>query len=196
MRRGYPLFAAALVLLVASALPSAADEITDQINQALKAYGKNDLAAAAKELDTAATLIRQKQTEAWKRLLPNALTGWTAEKPEGSALSPAVFGGAITVSRKYTKGNAAITVSIIANSPMVAAVASFLTGGFGTMLGAGNLVVIGGQRVLHSTSENYYETLVGKSVLVKVEGSPEAVDAALRQYLSAIDFAAVERLGS
>jgi hypothetical protein len=196
MRRGHGLFAAALVVLVASGPLARADAVTDQIHQALKAYGKNDLGAAATALDTATTLIRQKQTEAWKRLLPNPVAGWTARKPEGSALSPAVFGGALTVSRKYRKGNAVVTVSIVANSPMIQAVASFLTGGLGSMLGAGDLVIIGGRRVLHTKSDNSYETLVNKAVLVKVEGNPAANDADLRQYIGAIDFAAVKRLAS
>ena len=196
MTTRHGVFAAALILLLAYGVPATADEVTNQINQALQSYGKHDLKAAASALDAAATLIRQMQTQAWKRLLPKPAAGWSAEKAEGSALSPAVFGGALTVSRKYRKGNAVVTVSIVANSPMVQAMAAFLTGSLGTMLGAGDLVIIGGRRVLHSKNDNSYQTLVAKTVLVKVEGNPSTKDADLRQYIGAIDFAAVKHLAS
>jgi hypothetical protein len=195
MRTRHACAATALAVLLAVGMAKA-DEVTDQINQALAAYDKKDLKAAGTALDTAATLIRQKQAALWQSVLPPALPGWTAEQPEGSTVAPALFGGAVTVSRKYRKGATIVTVSIVANSPMVQALASFLSSGLGAMLAAGRLVVIDGRRTLYSKDENSYQTLVGNAVLVKVEGNRGADDAALRQYLRAVDFAAVARLAS
>jgi hypothetical protein len=187
--------AAAIVLAVAGA-PAGADEVTDQINRALAAYSNKNLNSAATALDTAASLIRQQEAKLWKTVLPQALPGWTAQKPEGSALAPALLGGAVTVSRKYHKDGAIVTVTIIAHSPMVQVLAGFMTSGLGAMLGGAEFVVIDGRRLLYSKSENSYQTLVGNAVLVKVEGNPATDDAALRQYLHAVDFAAVKRLAS
>lgn len=187
---------AAALCILAAAGSAAADPVTDQINEALAAYGKKDLNGAARALDSAATLIRQQETTQWKAVLPAALPGWTAQQPEGGAVAPALFGGAVTVSRKYQKGGAIVTVSIVANSPMVQAMASFLSSGLGAMLGSADFVVIDGRRLLHSKSDNSYQTLVGHTVLVKVEGNPATDDAALRQYLHAVDFVAVKRLAS
>jgi hypothetical protein len=196
MRLKFGLAAAALCVLAAAGTPAHADGVTDQINQALAAYGKKDLKGAATALDSAATLIRQQEAALWKAVLPAALPGWTAQQPEGSAVAPALFGGAVTVSRKYQKGAAVVTVSIIANSPMVQAMAGFMSSSFGAMLGGSEFVVIDGRRLLYSKSENSYQTLVGHAVLVKIEGTHDVDDAELRQYLHAIDFAAVKRLAS
>ena len=196
MRLKYALAAAAFCILAAAGTPAHADAVTDQINQALAAYAKKDLKGAASALDAAATLIRQQEATLWQAVLPAALPGWTAQKPEGGAIAPALFGGAVTVSRKYQKGAAIVTVSIVANSPMVQAMAGFLSSGLGAMLGGSEFVVIDGRRLLYSKSENSYQTLVGHTALVKVEGTPTVDDAALRQYLHAIDFAALKRLAA
>ncbi|HZU88213.1 MAG TPA: hypothetical protein VE993_03050 [Stellaceae bacterium] len=196
MRARHACAATTLAVLFAVGAAAKADEVTDQINAALAAYDKKDLKAAGAALDTAATLIRQKQAALWQNVLPPALPGWTAETPEGGAVAPALFGGAVTVSRKYQKGAAIVTVSIVANSPMVEALASFLSSGLGAMLAAGRLVVVNGRRALYSKDENSYQTLVGNAVLLKVAGNRGADDAVLRQYLRAVDFAAVARLAS
>jgi hypothetical protein len=187
---------AALLLLFAAGAEASADEVTDQIDRGLAAYAKKDLKGAATALDAAVELIRQKQAARWKSLLPAPLSGWSAQDAEVGTLSPDVFGGALTVSRKYEKAEAVITVSIVANSPMVQALASFLTGGFGAMLGGGDLVVIDGRRLLHSKNDNSYLTMVANAVLVKVQGNSATADQALRRYVGAIDFGAIERLAS
>ena len=196
MRSRYGLAAAALCIVAAVGAPAHADPVTDQINQALAAYGKKDLRGAAGALDAAATLIRQLEATQWKAVLPAALPGWTAQQAEGNAVAPALFGGAVTVSRQYQKDGAIVTVSIIAHSPMVQVMANFLSSGLGAMIGGAELAVIDGRRTLHSKSENSYQTLVGHAVLVKVAGNPAANDAALRQYLHALDFTAVKHLAS
>ncbi|MGH7099766.1 MAG: hypothetical protein ACREE4_19215 [Stellaceae bacterium] len=196
MRARYGFATAALCILAVAGAAAHADPVTDQINQALAAYGKKDLRGAAGALDAAATLIRQQEATQWKAVLPAALPGWTATQAEGNAVAPALFGGVVTVSRKYQKDGAIVTVSIVAHSPMVQVMANFLSSGLGAMIGGAELAVIDGHRTLHSKSENSYQTLVGHAVLVKVQGNAAVDDAALRQYLHAVDFAAVQRLAS
>jgi hypothetical protein len=187
------ILAAAIAALVL--LPAAhADEIADQIGQALAAYQKKNLTSALTALDTAASLIRQMKADAWKAALPDALPGWTAEPAEATALAPALLGGGTTASRKYRKGEAAITVSIIADSPLVQGIAAFLQSGVAGLVGDARISVIGGRRFVYTKSDNSYQTLVGNRVLIKFEGNHEAPDAALTQYIAAIKYPDIERL--
>ena len=182
------------VVLAALLLPPAAraDDVTDQIDQAVTAYKKKDLNAAITALEAAASLIRQMKTDAWKGALPAPLSGWTADKPQGEAISPVLLGGAITVSRAYHKGGETVTVSIIADSPVVQSLAAFMASGVGALLGStAQVAVIDGRRVLKD--DNSYQTLASNRVLVKVEGG-NGDDAALRQYLKAVNYDEIDRL--
>src|ERR1700727_1028915 len=60
MKRGAIVLAAAVVALAGEAR---ADDITDQINEALQAYQKHDLATTSMALDAANSLIRQLRTD-------------------------------------------------------------------------------------------------------------------------------------
>src|SRR5512138_2783329 len=91
---------AALALLTALSAPALADDITDAMDQARKAYQAGDLGGAKQSLDLASQLIGQKNAEAFSTLLPNALPGWKAEKAQTTALGAAGF-GASTASRTY-----------------------------------------------------------------------------------------------
>jgi hypothetical protein len=111
-----------LILSVLVALPVAgarADEISDQINEALKAYEKHDLGKTATALDAASALVRQAKADVWKAMLPEPLAGWTAADAESATVGNALFGGGVGVSRTYTKGDHSIEISFIADSPMM-----------------------------------------------------------------------------
>src|ERR1700736_5580365 len=59
-------------------------DISDKINGALKSYEKHALATPAAALDAATNLLRQQQGEAWKVMLPEPLSGWTAADAEST----------------------------------------------------------------------------------------------------------------
>lgn len=122
------LIGAALLGAVASS--GRADGVTDEISQALDAYRAGDLNGAANALDAAGTLIRQAKAAKLKAYLPEPLPGWTAKDAESAAVGSAMFGGGTTVTRRYTKGNSSVEVSIITDSPMMSAPASMFSGGF------------------------------------------------------------------
>ena len=114
----------ALAVLIAS--PALADDITDAMDQARKAYQAGDLGQAKQSLDMASQLIGQKNAEAFATLLPNALPGWKAEKVQTTALGAAGF-GASTASRSYNnpKGDR-VEVQISGDSAIVSQIATFL----------------------------------------------------------------------
>src|SRR5690349_18720750 len=113
-------------LLIVASSPVFADDITDAMDQARKAYQAGDLGAAKQSLDLASQLIGQKNADAFATLLPNALPGWKAEKAQTTALGAAGF-GASTASRAYSnaKGDH-VEVQISGDSAIVTQIATFL----------------------------------------------------------------------
>src|SRR5258707_14506520 len=99
-RRMFAPLIAALALLGAIAPAAWADDITDAMDQARKAYQAGDLGGAKQSLDLASQLIGQKNAEVFATLLPNALPGWKAEKVQTTALGAAGL-GASTASRTH-----------------------------------------------------------------------------------------------
>src|SRR3954447_2068504 len=89
---------AALLLGIATASGAHADDVTDQINEALKAYQNHDTQTAIAALDAADNLLRQSRAEGLKKLLPPVPTGWTADAAASSAVGVAMFGGGTTAS--------------------------------------------------------------------------------------------------
>ena len=70
------LLSAALASLL-GVLPAAADEFTDTLESALKAYGEGDVKAAGEDLSYATKLLNSQKASALGRLLPPAPAGWT-----------------------------------------------------------------------------------------------------------------------
>src|ERR1043165_9332474 len=146
------LLAVAAIFLI-SAPVFAADEVMEAIDQARKAYQSGDLTNAKQSLDLASQLIGQKNAEAFAALLPNALPGWKAEKPQTTAIGASGFGASVA-SRNYqnAKGDN-VEVQITGDSAMVAQIATFLSNP--ALAGAmGKLVRVGQQRGIQDNDGN------------------------------------------
>ena len=184
-----------LWLLIASVpiLPAWADDVTDQINEALTAYGRKDLPTAMAGLEAALNLMRQSRADVYGALLPAAPAGWAADDVETIAAGLAMAGGGTGASREYRKGDATVKVSILADSPVLQAMSAVVSSGIAAMGGMRTLIV-NGRRTLYMKDDGAYTTIVGDRILVRVEGrgQPEEV---LKQFLTAIDFVAVEKAG-
>jgi hypothetical protein len=183
-------FAAGGLCLALAATAAQADDVTDQINEALAAYQRHDLATAATALDAAANLVRQAKAETWKAMLPEPLFGWTADPAESTAVGTAMFGGGTTVSRSYHKGDQSVEIGFVADSPLVQGLGSLMSSGMMTGTDV-KLIIVDGRKVTYTKSDNSYTTMAGK-VLVTVKG--QAVEeATLKEYLRAIKFADLEK---
>jgi hypothetical protein len=182
-------------LLVAAAplSPACADDVTDQINEALTAYGKKDLPTAIAGLQAAVNLIQQMRADVYGSLLPAALDGWTADKVETIAAGVAMAGGGTGATRKYHKGNAEVTVSILADSPLLQAMSALASSGLAAMTGA-RTEIVNGHRTLFMKDDGALTSFIGNRILVRVEGKDQPEDT-LKQFLTAVDFAAVEKVG-
>ena len=182
---------ALLVMLAASG--ARADDVTDQIGEALKAYQNHDAQTAIAALDAAANLLRQSRAEGLKQLLPPVPAGWTADDAESTAVGVAMLGGGTTASRAYHNGDQRVEVQIIADSPMLQGVAA-LIGSPLAAAGGVKTVVVGGRRLSYTDGDHSYMTVVADKVIVKVGGSADTPDPTLKSFIGAIDFAAIERL--
>ena len=183
---------AAMVLAVALATSARADDVTDQINEALKAYQNHDPQTAISALDAAANLLRQARADTLKTLLPAVPPGWTADDAEGSAVGAAMLGGGTTASRTYHNGAQQVEVQIMADSPMLQGMAALLNSPLAA-IGGLKTVVVNGRRMSYTDNDNSYMTLVADKVSVKVDGTKETPEPTLKSFLGAIDFAAIEK---
>ena len=180
----------AVALVGLLSVPAFADDISEAIDQARKAYQSGDLTNAKQSLDLASQLIGQKNAEAFAALLPNALPGWKAEKPQTTAIGASGFGASVA-SRTYqnAKGDN-VEVQITGDSAMVAQIATFLNNP--AMAGAmGKLVRVGNQRAIQDGDGNV-KMIVANKFLISVEGSADG--ASKLAYAQAIDLAKLSKM--
>jgi hypothetical protein len=185
----------ALAILLSAPL-ALADEITETIDEALKQYNEGNMVDAAGNLDYAAQLIRQKRGGDLQSLLPEPLPGWTAEEASSQATGAAGFGGMVTAERAYAKGDASVTITIVADSPMLQGMMMMFSNPMLATADGGKLQKINGQRAIvkFDDGEPSGEVTVAVAgrflVTVKGEGlaRQELVD-----YAGAIDFAKLEK---
>jgi hypothetical protein len=181
------------LLVAASPLSFAwADDVTDQINEAVTAYGRKDLPTAIAGLEAALSLMRQMRADAYGALLPDAPSGWTADKAETVAVGAAMMVGGTGATRKYHKGNDTVTVSILADSPLMQAMSALASAG---MAGLGGMQtrIVNGRRTIYMKDEGSFTSIVADRIIVRVEGRGQTEDV-LKQFLTAVDFAAVEKV--
>jgi hypothetical protein len=192
MRPAFALICCALALALAGALPARADDATDQMQEALKAYDKGDYATALAALDAAEALVRQKRAERWQSLLPEPLSGWQADEPQSTTVSPAVLGGGTTISRSYHRGGDSVEISIVLDSPIMQGLSSLVSNPFFTNSDV-KVLVIDGRKATFTKSENSYQVTIANKVLVVVKGGPTVGEDTLKAYLGAIKFSELEK---
>lgn len=183
---------AVLLFGIATISGAHADDVTDQINEALKAYQNHDTQTAIAALDAASNLMRQSRADGLKKLLPPPPPGWTADAAESTAVSVAMLGGGVTGSRVYHNGVQRVEVQLVADSPMLQTVAALIASPLGA-IGGMKTVVIGGRRMSYTENDHSYMTLVADKVIVRVEGNSDTPDATLKSFIGVIDFAAIEK---
>lgn len=94
-----------------------ADEITDQIELGLKAYGEKDYKLALEELKYAEAQLQEKVNKENSSLLPEPLEGWDAKDVKTTSM--AMAGGGTMMSREYARGKQNMKIEIAANSPLL-----------------------------------------------------------------------------
>jgi len=178
-------------LLAAGSPVLRADDVTDTVDEALKAYKDGDYSTAAASLDAAAQLIRQKRAESFTQYLPAAPSGWTAEDATTSAAGASMLGGMITAERNYTKGDASVTVKLLTDSPMMSAMMMMMNNPM--LLNTaenGKMERIKSQKALvkQNGTDGEINIVVAGSMLVTITGNGVTA-AEMKAFAEAIDYA-------
>ena len=189
--------AAALIIgvVLLGAWAASADDVTDQIDEARKAYDAKDLATAATALGAAQDLIRQQSADAWKTVLPEPLPGWTADEATSASAGAALLGGGTNVSRIYRNGGDSVTIELLTDSPVMQGLGRLISSGLVTS-SDNKLLIIGGRKVTYTKSDNSYQTMAADKVLVQVKGSSGVDEKTLKDYLAALHWKEIEKTGA
>lgn len=187
----------ALIVLVACCLPMQVvaaedkDDVLTTIDEAVKQYKSGDYAGAVSNLDYASQLVRQKKSERMKDLLPEPLAGWQANPASAQTLGTAVFGGGVTVSRDYKKGDAAVSIEIVSDSPVLQSVMMMLNNPMFAGSSGGSLKTIKGQRAIVKYDDKgrsgEINIVVAGRFMITVKGNHVDLNT-LVEYSETIDF--------
>lgn len=186
---------AAILLLAGAVLtaPAYADEVSDKISQALAAYQNHDSRSALEALDAASHMLREARAGQLKALLPLPPPGWTADPAETSAVSAAMLGGGTTASRTYHHNDEQVEVQLTTDSPMLQGMAALMDSPAAAASGV-KIVTIGGQPMSYSARDNGFMSLIGKRVILKVDGNKLTSETTLRTFIASMDFTELQRL--
>ena len=177
------IFPAMLGLLMAAA-PVAADEFTETLESALSAYKANDISAARQDLDYAGKLLAAMKAENLAKFLPAALPGWTRSENDDAEAGGlmGMFGGGETAAATYTKDGSELTITLVANSPMVSGMAAMVSGM--ASIGGGKPMRI--KRTEFTQNDEDLQGVVDRKVMISVGGDATLEDK--KAYLEAMDF--------
>lgn len=155
--------------LIALAPPAFADDVTDALEAAMAAYASGDLNGTAAQVIAAGKAVQALQAGRLQALLPEAPSGWTREVDAEAANGMAMMGMAGTmISARYADaGGNGFTLTLTADSPLVASMAGVL-GNAQMMQMMGKVTKVGGQDMLEQGSD--LSALVGNRVLVQAQG--------------------------
>ncbi len=179
-----------VALLLVPAL-TLADTFDDQLERASTAWADGDTAGAVKAVGAALRLARERQAEQLGVFFPVPADGWTAEPPQREG---AVLGDSLVLVQPHRagEGGAVVEVSLIADSPLIAATTMLFD--FPDM-GAPEAVVetIDGREVLIDSAMQSVQVLIGRrAVLTATQVEGEFDPEQLTAILLAADLAGME----
>ena len=184
MRRHLWLALTALPLLLPAA--ARADDVTDAMKEAMRAYESGKFNAARTAMSEAMQLMSQHTASRLSAALPAALPDWKAEDAQSNTAALGLLGGGSIASRRYSNGKGQhVEIQITADSPIISQLGMIMTNPI--MAGAmGKLIRVGDQRAIQ-TSDNEIQMLIDNRMLVTISG--DAPDDAKLAYAKAIDLA-------
>lgn len=190
---------AALGLAAAFVAPASADEVTDQLNAARKAYESGELRSAVQTLQFAVASIQEKINLSLLELLPEPLEGWNADEPQAQSGGMAAMIAGTNLSRRYYRDDGAeVDISITADSPLLSMMTMMLSNPMLMQTDPGTRVYThGGQRgmIKHEKDSDVWEIslMVGGKIMIQVTGRGIKDQEDVEAYLEAIDLAAIEK---
>ena len=180
-----------LVAAISSlAFPATADEVTESIDSAREAYEAGDIAYAAEELTFALQLLNEMKAGGLREFLPEPQDGWVREFDDDLVAGLGMMGG-LGAAAEYSRGGEEFTISILADSPMLAGMAAMFANSAMLTASGAKLVRVGREKFIDQDGD--LTSVVGGRILVQAEG--EDRDAIL-SHLESMDFRALAGFGS
>jgi hypothetical protein len=197
MNRYAPLAAALALALTAPSLQ--ADEVTDQLDAARKAYETGELRGAIQALNFATARIQEHINDQLLKLLPEPLAGWQADAAQSEAGGIAAMVAGNVMSRTYRREDGAeVELRLMADSPMMAMMAMMMQTPF--LMQASKEMRVYTHRgyqgmIQHEERSDAWEIslMVGNRVMVQAKGRRIADQNPVVDYLNAIDLTAVQK---
>ncbi len=191
-----------IVTLLATAIlagAACADDVTDAISAADKAYGGGDYKEASTQLQTALAGVNQQLIDLLVGALPDPPSGWTAEEAEGidAAAMGAGFFATLVVERTYEAPDGSkIDMAIAANSPMLISLRMFISNPMmAAMAGETGMkkVTVCGYDAMEHFDDGTYElhVMAGNATLITIDGSKESDVEYIRTLANATDCKAI-----
>lgn len=185
----------AVMVWLTATHPVRADEIKDAIQEAIDAYEAGDYSAAAGQLDYAAQLVRQLKGQI-QEFLPKPLDGWTAEESSSNAMAGSLFGGGVTASRDYRRGDSSVSITITGDLPILQGMLMMFTNPAIAAQGGARFQKINGHKAMVKTEagdRGEITIVIGQRYLVQIEGRNVSKEE-LIAYAEAVDLDALAAL--
>ncbi len=186
------LIAGLLTLPILFSSPVWADKITDQINEALKAYEEKDYKAALDELKYVTVSLGKLAQAENEKLLPKPLEGWTTVKVDnsGNQMAMSMLGGGTSMKSSYKRGKERVEIEIMANSPMLAMMSMMINNPALAASEKGTEPfrykrIKGIKKIKNKRTE--ITLLLAGQIMLKITGNKLKDPAVLEQYLDAMD---------
>lgn len=166
-----------------------ADAITDQLQEAIKAYEDKDYKVAMDELKFITAEIQKMDSAENQKLLPEPLEGWKVEAGDnGVQVAMSMLGGGGTsMTATYRKDKESIEIQILANSPMLAMMAMAINNP--ALMSAdpqSSPFRYKGVKKVNGTKTEI-TLLVSGQIMIRLDGDNLSDDKVLEAYLDAID---------
>jgi hypothetical protein len=153
--------------LAAAPAPSFADEFTETVEGALEAYRAGDVDAAREDLDYAVKILAGAKAGALAALLPEPAAGWRREQGEDATAAMAMFGGGVSASAVYRRGEEDFTLTLLADSPMVSSIGAMMGG----LAAVPDVTTRRIERETFAVTDGQIQGVIDDRVLVTAEGS-------------------------
>lgn len=193
------LVAALTLPLALLATAPRADEVTDQIDTARKAYEAGELRSAMQALNFATAKMQERINDQILKLLPEPLAGWEAEPAQSQSGGIAAMVAGTMMSRTYRRPDGAeVELHLMADSPMMAMMTMMMQMPMLMQASQDTRVYTnrGHQGMLqHDDGSNEWEIslMVGNRILVQSKGRGLEDKKPVEDYLNALDLNAVQK---
>lgn len=162
---------------------ASADEFTDVLADAIASYEAGEFSAAREDLDYAMKLLGELKSEGLSKFLPEALPGWERSdaEAEGIGAGLGMFGGGTAAAATYSNPDGSLTISLVADSPMLSSFSAMISG-LSAASGGRPMRI---QRVQFVDNDGEMQGMVDNRILVSVSG--DASVESKKAYLEAMD---------